>query len=680
MDKNIRKLSASFSNRMMFNFITHGILVLAVPFMAFNQVAADEILAQAYAIFAVVCIAILWFCTWDFVRVNIKRGTEPFCSIWMRALPHDVPLSPEGDNAAKPPSRMVTVNALFLLRLRTLLLPAVLATGLAVYVSAVWPVIFLVVPLWLPIERRALCKILARQAEANPELQTLVAQEPVSWKNKAFYKGALLKTGYWTKDRLLWWLALPAWSIFFIVVPGLVPRPLDSDARAFFADVAPRMPPEGSGFFALAGLNAPPGTADIAVFGKQKAERAASGSRQDAVAEMATPALLKERDKFGYFTVCRWPKLKPGMPTEVIVPPPPPPPPPGYEGTPLPPSIVVPTRAALQGPCLYLDEWGPILAANKEMLQRYESLFRYQNVETPLLPGFPVNADVLMDLARLETIAHAHRAYTGDPENALKWWLADAAFRKRLVSGSGFIISFVLYKKCYRDIFRHLPYILSKQPALAEKYKKEIAAVQAFSPASFPYKKIWDTDFRYTWMMVEHPGWSQDDVAAPYMFVANPSILGNEMFRVHEAASPALVAEKFPERRATFKKVIEDSERAFAFRRVSDVFGMGQAWMADLFVAALFNALRSEFDRDGVIFNEQRMAYLWVEATAHGVAPAGMEAFLKTAAASNGVFGDIRSGIPFYWDPEEGLFMQPEPDIEKNGVFVTRPLLEHDPG
>ncbi|TAL30319.1 MAG: hypothetical protein EPN97_12925 [Alphaproteobacteria bacterium] len=674
MDKNIWKLSAYLSNRMMFRFITHGMLVLAVPFVVFNQWAADDIRAEALAIFALAGVAILWFCTWDFVRVNIRRGTEPFCSIWMHALPHDVPLSPEGDNEAEPPSRMVTVNALFLLRLRTLLPPAALATGLAVYIGAVWPVIFLVVPLWLPIEWRALQKLLARQTESDPELKALVAQEPVSWKNKAFYKEAPLKTWHWTKDRILWWLALPSWFVFFAVVPGFVPRPLDSDAKAFFF-AAPDAP---TGFYALAGLDAPAGTADIVAFGKQKVEQVAAGGRADRARAAEDLTLLKERTKAGHFTVCRWQKLKPGMPTKVTMTPPPPPP--GYEGAPLPAKIAVPTASARQGQCLYLDEWGPILAANKEVLQRFESLFRYADLATPALMEFPVNGALLTVVARLETIAHAYHAYTGDPENALKEWLADAAFRKRLVNGSGHLVSLELYKKCYTDILRHLPYILSKKPELAQMYKNEIAATLSLSPASLPYKKVWDADVRFNWMRHSYPEKMGGD--DPLLFLVNASILGDEMYRIHQQGSAVLDIEKFSDRRAAFKKFTRGKE--FSFRRASYVFAMAQAHMSTAIIASAINGFRKIFDGDGVIFNEQRMALVWVEAVSRGVTPDGMTAFLQTAAASNNIFGDIRGGIPFYWDPEEGLFMQPEPDMEpdigKNGVLVTRPLLEHDPG
>ncbi len=152
--KNINRLSRRLSLSMMAGLRYHGGFMIAFPFIFFAAYAAEDIRASAVCMAVIATVAALWFCTWDFVRVAVKRGSEPFCAVWLKIMSQDTVPQPEGDNAPRGYSYMPAAKGLFFLRLGAAAVWGVAGLALSFYAGMPWPMAFaLALLLWVMVER-----------------------------------------------------------------------------------------------------------------------------------------------------------------------------------------------------------------------------------------------------------------------------------------------------------------------------------------------------------------------------------------------------------------------------------------------------------------------------------------------------------------------------------------------
>ncbi|MEZ0223235.1 MAG: hypothetical protein ACAH83_01680 [Alphaproteobacteria bacterium] len=654
MDKKAAgKLANALTGRMMGLTLYHGVLILALPFILFVVFAIDDIRPEAAAICAAICAAVLWLCTWDFVRLAVKRKTEPFCSVWMKVLPQDVPAKPDGDERQRTPSFLVTANGLFLIRLIAVAI-ATLALGVAAFFLQSDLLMIFTPIVWYWIERRNLGRLLQSKADIDSALAAETERHAALLKNppKRSYRERFPQFAHAAKDFALWtWVIAPLWAYMVMLAPGALPRAMPAEVGAFF-DVKIHEPKD-DGFYALAGLNAPPDVTDIVSFGKEKVARLrAAGETFEA--GLKDKDLLPELATYDHFNICTRKKLPSAVPLDnpLFANPYAPPPDPALVGPPLPPPPVP------ENPCLYLEEWGKIIAANRRMLDRYENLYRYQDFETPVDVWDAVPGTLLMQLSRLQAVALAYRAYRQGNEPALQDWLENARFVRRLIEGPSPALAFSVRLTCQVIAHRYLPYVLGRAPDLARKYRKDIFDTIIFlHPGAFDYKVIWDTDMR--WMMALMSGKFKSVLAyvpalllpqAEFMLsmLTDKDSVKLRLFAATRDVHAALDIRDVAAREKEIERLQEaDSFDGKLFYRLDDMTAIYQSAMVNLLMSGMIKVLPL-FDGDGFYTNKRRATAAYVNAVAEG--GDDVFAYLKRAAATDPVMTNVRDGTPFYWD------------------------------
>lgn len=672
MDKHIRRLGKSLGGQLVFQSLHHGVLVITGPFLAFLAYASEEITLPSAIIAGLFFFPALWFCTWNFVRVGVKRQHETFCAVWMKVLPQDKPAPAEGDNAPENPSLLAPVNALFRIQLHSLLLACVMAAVAAVPFVMLgvepWAQLFAVPFLWFMIERHKLQKFLAEKVKADPALAGPVEEASLRKKKKTF-RERLRSAWYFVKDFVFWtWFVAPVWAVLVMIVPGTFPRPLSAEVSAFFE--LPAHKPRDNGFYALAGLEAPLDSTDTIAFGMK---RAGAGMSPDEVKGFDENNYLKGLADYKHFNICTG-KKPPVISLSPLPPPPPPPPPlpgekpvvmpmPSMDPNAPPPPGLLPVQgppAPFVQPCLYLSEWGPILDANKKMLERYESLYAYEDFEAPLNPQSTFHGQLLMELARMESVAHAYRAYAGDPEAALQDWLRDARFLKKLLQTPATLTGFAIYKTCYNLVFRYLPYIISRRPDLAAKYKGDIESTMVFlDPGSYDYKQAWDRDAKLLPVVmmqeIDAKAWEDDGIIGvltrALLSTMNIDLFKIRVYELTQRIHAALDLKDPAAMDAEFYRIARNYDwgEDVMFTRLSDMGSMFQSVGVAVLLGGVVKGT-DLFDGNGLTINRERTRRAWLEGVAVGVTPQGMDEYLKKAAAKDARMKDVINGEAFYVD------------------------------
>jgi hypothetical protein len=677
--KKIHKLVKGFSGELVFTSLHHGIIILAAPFLAFAAYAAEEIQLQAYIIAGLLFLPILWFCTWDFVRVAVRRKYATFNAVWLQTLPQDMVAPAEGDNAPAKPSLLVPVTALYRLQVFSLVFAVVMtavAAGLLFVVGIpIWLALPLAPILWLDALRRMIKKLLAGKMDSEPAFAAIV-EEAALRRRKTTFRERLKSAWYITKDFVFWtWIVGPFWAFSMMMAPGLIPYPLSNEARAFFE--VPAYQPKDDGFYALAGLEAPLDSSDILAFWKQKHPATAAGVPREILPFEIAEYFSAGFEDYNHFNICAAKK-----PEKIFYPSPPPPsadpnlPPP----MPMPMAVsdpdILPPAPPMQRPpppppgptCLYLDEWGPIIDANKSILARYENLYRYNDFLAPLKGEASLHGQLLMNLARFESVAVAWRASKGDPEKALQDWLRTAQFLKRFTDTPATAIGFAVYKTCYGLHFRYLPYILSRRPELAAKYKADIEAQMLFAdPGLYDYKKTWDRDVRTLAAVFK----SEIDAATiatdpdipeelqgplrflqgAFMRALNIDLFKERLYEATLKVHAALDLKTPAERAAAFESIEREYEwsKDRMFTHLSDMAAMYQSAIVPMLINGIVKQTEL-YDSSGLTANRERTRIAMIEALAAGVKAEDMNEFLKREAKTDERFRDVVTGEAFFID------------------------------
>lgn len=647
--KQIRKLATRLCFELLVRAYFCGGVMLLSPIICFSSFADDSIFWQVVGIGAACAVPALWFCCFDFVRLAKKRGYEPFCSVWMKVLPEDA-----------------TATELFLILLKTGLPSFIIGGFIAVkYLDGLGIAPLLATPVWFLLARYTMAKLLADKLANRDEISggsapAIVVKEDPRTRGQ--------KTWHGFKDFIFWsWIAAPLWMAFWFTIPGAVFVPRNDAATAFFE--APEEPLRDDGFYALAGLYAPLGTKDFVAFGKQEAARIEGGGR---IAAVGTNDVLQ--DMPGHFNICTGPKPPPVEKTA-----PQRPPIPGEKiAEPAPPK-----RSLFTMQCLYLEEWGPIIKANAEMLERYRKLYEYRDFRTPLrFTALGIyKAQFVIELSRLQSIAHALRAYSGDPEGAMDDLIAHARFAARLSDTPASALGYAVSMMVYYYPTNQLGYVLSKKPELAAKYLKPLEETLLFLDYNdFDYMKIWETEMRSipyllkSTLMTEAPPsgsryWFEYIITN---YFVSERILLNKFYEMTEDVRSALAHKDIPSRTKALEAIpakykVKPGE--IRFTHLSEMFYMAQSLATQ--ITAMGHAKDIVvFLPDGRSTNRDRQRLVFVAAMAEGAFPGHMPAFLKEAAARDPRFSDVRDGKPFEWDEkEQGVCFEMRDD-----VFGREPL------
>ncbi|TAL37428.1 MAG: hypothetical protein EPN97_05140 [Alphaproteobacteria bacterium] len=667
--RKIRKLVKGFSAELVFSSLHHGVFILASPFLTFAAFAAEEIRLQAYIIAGLLFLPFLWFCTWDFVRVAVKRKYATFNAVWMHTLPQDMVAPTEGDNAPDAPSLLSPVNALYRLQLFSLLFAVVMTAAAACLLFLVDIPVWLAFPLapilWLAALRRAIQKLLAGKTDSDPAFAAIV-EEAALQRKKRMFREKLKSAWYVVKDFVFWtWIVGPFWCFFIMMGPGLAPYPLSDAARAFFE--TPAYQPKDDGFYALSGLEAPLDSKDLIAFGKQS-ETLLSGILVDP-----KDYFSEGFDDYKHFNICDGEK-----PEKIVFPlPPPPPPDPNAPPMPIPQSHLeilppAPPMPPPGQPCLYLDDWGPIIEANKSILERYENLYRYSDFLAPPGGEASFHGQLMMNLARLESVAIAWRAYSGDPEKAVQDWLRTAQFLGRLTDTQATAIGFAIYKTCYNLHFRYLPYILSRRPELAAKYKAELEAQMLFAdPLRYDYKKIWDRDVRMASLLFQKEMdnvVNKNDPDIPdgfqglfrvvkgfFLKALNVNLFKARLYEATLRVHAALDLKEPAARAAAFDAIDREYDLNMdrMFTHLSDMASMYQSFVVPMLIGGMVKQTQL-YDANGLTANKERLRIALIEALAAGVKPEEMEGFLKKGAKTDARLKDVITGEAFFIDKKTG--------------------------
>lgn len=590
----------------------HGAAIL-FPFILFTTFAADAIWRQALGITAAAGMAVLWLCTWDFVRMRMKRGEEPFCFLWLKIF------------GGMNPRAISAANAIYVFEIKALLLAAAVPAAVAL-ASRQEAALLLAFILWPFVLVRLLDRRLQREAAAPAFLPEAMQAVRLLEEHESLRHDLPRKLRHFAADFIFWGPVMATLSFVAVcLLPGRVPWPLPPGAEEYFAARPEAKQEDAAGFFALVGLSAPRGTADIEDYGRTIAMRRLSGI--DVPEPPASEVLSRMPAGFA-------PRICP-RPKDLW-----------FEG------------------CLPVKKWGPVIAANAELLARYAQLYRYRNFDTPFMyAGMEFPGTLLMRLAQLKAVSLAFMAQAGYPEAALQDLLEETRMLGRLLEAHAPYVPHAIYRTAYNSIFAVLPYILSKSPDLAERYRLEIKSVLPFLEAqTSDFSRVADYEARFLMGVVSNHGGkmllpvddgrsglarrSQEFLLAGRGFHA---FLGGRVYGAAQGIRAAFAQDGIAARSRAFSAL--DKKYAHTgsgiFLRLDDLWrGMYQSLIVNNQVETIVRNT-AVFDTMGREASRARMLMALLEAMAKGDYPDNMPAALSAVAKKG--YAQIPNGEPFSW-------------------------------
>lgn len=596
------------------------------PFFYFLVCAHPSVAAGGRVFIACVAALLMAGLTWDYVAGATRRGEEAFTLGWLPALGAHPVLKLTG----------MQIGAAAFAVLFGFTLSAIMQA------NAVYVIVLITFPLMLT---QTLRLFLEGRVDRSSEIADAAARgdRALDRLRQGRVKRAAMTFGIW---GIVMPVIVAALSIFVI---GSLPWPASDEANAYFKHEA--NPEREDGFYAVLGIVAPPGTEDFAGWGRDRATREMAGEHP--------PPLPASEDMIK------------GLPENLGT------------GAPRPCA-----REQEEG-CLPLKRWDGALAANEELLKRFEALGDYNGFDMPLgMASHEYPGAQLMRLGALHNIACAYQAQAGDAEGALKRHLATGRVIAKMLASRQFLVTFAIGMSLYGDYLETLPYILSLKPALAAQYHDEIAQTLVFLDPGFDYKPLWQADGQLQMQMVRdrkgawvEPGQDGGGLRG-YLhdtFIRNTgffNLLAQRDYEMSRDVGEAMANKDYRVRhdalnavRAKYDVSGGDLPPALRppllfFRHVSEAVRIYQAAFAALLTGGRVQGV-ALLDIDGRDVNNSRAVMAIVDGMAAGAWPKGMEDLLKQQADKGR--GDIIAGRPLDWNagPEEVCYLPPGSDYDR---------------
>lgn len=597
-----------------------------IPFFYFLVCAHPSVVAGGRVFIACVAALLIAGLTWDFVFRAQRRNDETFTLGWLPALGAHPVLKLAG----------MQIGAAAFAVLFGFTLSAIMQA------NAVYVIVLITFPLMLV---QTLRLFLEGRVDRSNEIAEAVArgERALDRLRLGRMKRAAITFG-------IWGVAVPlvvaALSIFVI---GSLPWPAPAAAKAYFAHQG--NPEREDGFYAVLGLVAPAGTEDFSGWGR---DRAAGEMRGEHLSPLpASEDVIK------------------GLPENL--------------GTGAP-------RPCAQGQeegCLPLKRWDSALAANAEILKRFEALGAYNGFDMPLgMASHEYPGAQLLRIGALHNIACAHQAQAGDAEGALKRHLAAGRVIAKMLAARQFLVTFAIGMSLYGDYAETLPYILSFKPDLAAKYHDEIAQTLVFLDPGFDYRPLWQADGQLQMQMVrERKGaWVEPGQDGGGLrgflhdaFVRNEgffNLLAQRDYEMSHDVEEALANKDYRVRHDALDAVgrkynlaAEDLPPALRppivfFRHVSEAVRIYQAVFAAMLTSGRAPGV-ALLDIEGRDVNNSRAVMAIVDGMAQGAWPKGMEELLKQQADKGR--GDIIASRPLDWNAgeEEVCYLPPASEYDR---------------
>lgn len=349
--------------------------------------------------------------------------------------------------------------------------------------------------------------------------------------------------------------------------------------------------------------------------------------------------------------------------------------------------------------CTPLRDIKDVLAANKDLLDAYDSIYRYEifvwpknlvsaaglAYEEAYLGGFT-------DLGFLKMLSYVHKAYSGAPEAALKEWLYHMAFLRKLLAGRQSLEAYAQHRYLYTEVVSVLPYILSKDTALARKYHDAIRAAFIYTgPLDIDMPAVIQNEARLmSWAAERQVSTVFHDMlllsperAPPLLrrvthiaFGGTDTVLQGKLYWLMREMEQLVGQE-----RSDIKGIhgrLERIDKRYTTRNGRLLHGIADLTKPHIAAVAntILGSLPEYFGRvlfNVLDYNRSRMAVNYSDALAARMPPEKMAEFLKGEERLK----EVVSGEPFMWDEASARICYDEAPLEdpsENQLVHNKPV------
>lgn len=637
--KDRRRLARDLNGPLLFRIVYHGFFILGAPFLAFALFSAPGLKPVATLTALAACLAAAYICIWDYVRLCRKRGTEPFCMLW---LPPAAPLPrredaaeyPDAQNDAPPPRRITgAVHKLTLIYLGGFIFSAAaLAVLLATLPGGVpeplthaslsvlpWGFVCFWLVYWQNDQK----------LKQNPELAAAArAALPSGRAHLTHMRHRFFDFAFWS------FFVAPLWSL--LLLPGWLYLPFHSAPQEMHAFYSAPPPESGAGFHALTGLAAPDHVEDFIAYG-----RALNEQPHDA---QPAPYKLGQlwRTQVPHTNICAGRKpTEEETKAETIL---------GEDGIWIYPPV----------PCDYLETWEKALPAYQSRLARLEALYGLSGFSTPQGGRHAeYSTDILLGLARLKTLDIIRKVYSGESEAALQDMLAAARFSRRLLAEPRHLTDYAVARTLHNIFLGALPHLAAEAPALVAARQDDLLAVLYYKehyPAA-ELAAVWDADIRNVAAMMDgqigilitESRYTGVNKAMAAVLWPGRNIARQLFYGLRNDTHAALNITADEERSRAFKQLEKkyDTGPGQMFQKPDDVLAMYPTAITRLLMGGVAKGLML-FDLDP---SPDRAMRALVLAAAAGIRAEDMPVFLEAGAMTDPLMRD-RNGKAFFWRAE----------------------------